>query len=117
MCWTSTDGAHEGAPATHGAGDRTALSYSARGFGLEDGTYVPDEATIGWRAQCSCGWKAVGLIERVTDADLPPRPDQILDLSGGPAFPEVEDICHAQWLEHVRRSASACSTNAFSMTT
>ena len=72
MCWTSTDGAHEGAPATIVAGDRTALSYSARGFGLEDGTYVPDEATIGWRAQCSCGWKAVGLIERVTDADLPP---------------------------------------------
>ena len=99
MIWESSDYTHEGSPITIVTGNRAAVSFSVRGLGLADGTYVPDSATVGWRAHCSCGWESSELVERVSDPQLPRRLDQF----GGPALPETEDWCHAQWLGHLRQ--------------
>lgn len=50
MCWQSADYVHEGSPVTSAAGNRAAVSFSVRGLGPADGTYVPDSSTIGCRA-------------------------------------------------------------------
>ncbi len=109
MCWQSADDVHEGSPVTIVTGNRAAVSFSVRGLGLADGTYVPDSATIGWRAHCSCGWEAPELIERVSDPRLPRRRGQVLDHYGGPALPETEDWCYAQWLDHLRQVSAEIS--------
>lgn len=89
MIWESSDYTHEGSPITIVTGKRAARSFSARGLGLADGTYVPDSATVGWRAHCSCGWESSELVERVSDPRCPRRLNQILDQFGGPALPET----------------------------
>lgn len=38
MCWKSSHYAHEGSPVTIVTGNRAAVSFSARGLGLADGT-------------------------------------------------------------------------------
>src|SRR5690348_11262531 len=94
MCWQSADYVHEGSPGTSAAGNRAAVSFSVRGQGPADGTYVPDSSTIGCRAHWSCGWEASDLIERVRDPRLPRRRAQVLDHYGRPALPETEGLCH-----------------------
>lgn len=109
MIWESSDYAHEGSPVTIVTGNRAAVSFSVRGLGLSDGTYVPDSATVGWRARCSCGWESYELVERVSDPRFPRHPNQVLDQFGGPALPETEDWCHAQWLDHLRQVSAEIS--------
>lgn len=101
MCWQSADDVHEGSPVTIVTGNRAAVSFSVRGLGLADGTYVPDSATS--------GWEAPELIERVSDPRLPRRRGQVLDHYGGPALPETEDWCYAQWLDHLRQVSAEIS--------
>lgn len=50
MCWQSADYVHEGSPVTSAVGNRAAVSFSVRGLGRADGTFVPDSSTIGCRA-------------------------------------------------------------------
>ncbi|BCF86501.1 hypothetical protein [Rhodococcus qingshengii] len=115
MVWESIDYAHEGSPVTIVTGNRAAVSFSDRGLGLADGTHVPDSATIGWRAHCSCGWEASEIVERVSDPMAPRRLDQVLDQDGGPALPETEDWCHEQWLDHLRQMSAEISVAVYDM--
>ncbi|MFK4362344.1 AsnC family protein [Rhodococcus sp. 27YEA6] len=100
MSW-DYDG-HEGYAATIVTSGREAVSYVTEGMVLKDGTCVADSETLGWRTQCTCGWKAPLMFERVTDPSAALERWQVFDTEGGPAPQEVSDVCRAEWLEHIR---------------
>lgn len=100
MTWDYNN--HEGRAATIVDGGRRVVSYASDGMVLEDGTSVADSDAIGWRAECSCGWKAPLMFERVSDPSAALKPWQVFETEGGWAPKEIEDICHTEWLDHVR---------------
>ena len=100
MTWDYND--HEGRAATIVEGGHRVASYAADGMVLEDGTSVPDSDAIGWLAECSCGWKAPLMFERVSDPATSLKPWQVFNAEGGWAPKEVSDICYAEWLDHIR---------------
>jgi hypothetical protein len=102
MSWVAETGDHEGCAATLVSGGRRVVGYRGAEMELDDGTWVPGAETTGWQSWCSCGWRAPLPFERVTDPGLARRPDQVYDASGGPAPEWVEQICHAEWRDHVR---------------
>ncbi|MBH5144291.1 MULTISPECIES: AsnC family protein [Rhodococcus erythropolis group] len=99
MSW-DYDG-HEGYAATIVVGGRKVISYGEL-MELEDGTHVADSDTIGWRTQCTCGWKAPLMFERVTDPAASLERWQVFDTEGGWPPQEVSEVCRAEWLEHIR---------------
>ncbi|WP_016885064.1 MULTISPECIES: AsnC family protein [unclassified Rhodococcus (in: high G+C Gram-positive bacteria)] len=102
MSWMTESGDHEGYAATLVADGRRVVIEQASEMELDDGTRVPEAETAGWQTYCTCGWRAPMTFERVTDPALARRPNQVYDATGGPAPEWVEQMCHAEWLEHVR---------------
>lgn len=99
MSW-DYDG-HEGYAATIAAGGRRVISYGEE-LELEDGAFVADSETLGWRTHCSCGWKAPLMFERVTDPSASLERWQVFDTEGGWPPREVSELCRTEWLEHIR---------------
>ncbi|MGO4203642.1 AsnC family protein [Rhodococcus sp. TAF43] len=102
MSWQTVDGAHEGHAAIEVPGGHEVTGIQGDTLILDDGTKVSISETAGWRARCTCSWKAELMIERVTDRDVEPKSHQAFDPEGGPAPKWVETTCHTEWLDHVR---------------
>lgn len=93
---------HEGYAATIVAGGLEVISYVSEGMQLKDGTYVADSDTFGWRTQCTCGWKAPLMFERVADPSAKLGVRQVFDPKGGEAPAEISNLCRTEWLDHIR---------------
>ncbi|MGY5036755.1 hypothetical protein ACWC9U_39630 [Streptomyces sp. 900116325] len=103
MNWQSGDGRHEGFAAIIVPDGGEVAAVQGATLILEAGPRLPASETLGWRSRCTCGWMAPLMFQRVTDPDAMRMAHQVLDLEGGSAPPEVEETCHAEWLEHIRQ--------------
>ena len=100
--WHTEDGRHEGVATIIVSDGRSASTVQGDTLHMDDGTTLPVSDTKGWQTRCTCGWLAPLMFQRVTTSELALGPHQVYDPEGGPAPLSVEDICHVEWLDHVR---------------